>query len=393
MKASDKVAKARTGLVLDNPFFGSLALRLQVIEEACGTFATDGIHLWYDPEFVDTLDLETTKGILAHEVMHCALGHTARLKGRDAEQWNRAADYAINPLLLDAGFKLTEGALNEREYRDMSADKIYKLLPTPKSGEGEGGGSGKPGEQDGKSGSGKPGQNPNGEGEVREPKNDDGSSKSSSEMKQVEQEWKVAMTQAAQTAKKAGCLPGNLERLVTELVDPKVNWTEILRRFVDSYSRNDYAMFPPNRRYVSMGLYLPSARSEEMGTICAVMDTSGSVDNETVRQFASELQDISFHYRTETKVIHCDSAVRAVEEFEVDEEISLHPKGGGGTDFRPPFKNVDESGQRPACLIYFTDGYCHSFPEEPEYPVLWAIYGRGSYGGAFEPPFGEVVNI
>jgi hypothetical protein len=36
-----------------------------------------------------------------------------------------------------------------------------------------------------------------------------------------------------------------------------------------------------------------------------------------------------------------------------------------------PFKWVEENGIDPKCLVYLTDLCCHSFPDAPEYPVLW----------------------
>jgi len=51
--------------------------------------------------------------------------------------------------------------------------------------------------------------------------------------------------------------------------------------------------------------------------------------------------------------------------------VRLEPKGGGGTDFRPAFEWVAENDFAPACLIHLTDLCCDSFPETPEYPVLW----------------------
>ena len=310
------------------------------------------------------------KGVIAHEIMHCAMAHTVREGDRDHHKWNVACDYAINPVLIDSGFKLPEGLLDSPEYHGLTAEEIYSRLP----------------DSDSKS------NNSNGVGEVRKPSNSDGSVLSESDKRQMEQEWKIAMSQAAQTAKKAGKLPQSLERFISEIVDPKVNWLEVLRRFVDSYARNDYAMFPPNRRHVSQGLYLASARSEELGLICTVMDTSGSVDFETLNQFGSELQDIAYHYRSDIQVLYCDKEVHTPEYFPIDTEIKLHPSGGGGTDFRPPFEWVDGESQRPTCMVYFTDGQCNQFAPDPGYPVLWAIYGKWAKTN-FDPPYGEVIVI
>src|ERR1700757_331275 len=112
-----RIQKARTTLLLDHPFFGSLLFRLGgKASRSIATMATDGVSLYYNPEFVDTLNSAKLSGVLAHEVMHPALHHHARRSGRDPRRWNEACDYAINPLLIDAGLSLPEGVLVDDRY-------------------------------------------------------------------------------------------------------------------------------------------------------------------------------------------------------------------------------------------------------------------------------------
>ena len=127
--ASLRVQKARTALLLDHPFFGSLLFGLKSRESwSVKTMATDGISLYWNPEFVASLNAATLAGTLAHEVMHPALHHHVRRGRRDPKQWNVACDYAINPLLIDAGLSLPEGILLNNRFRGMSAEQIYNLL-------------------------------------------------------------------------------------------------------------------------------------------------------------------------------------------------------------------------------------------------------------------------
>jgi predicted metal-dependent peptidase len=125
--------------------------------------------------------------------------------------------------------------------------------------------------------------------------------------------------------------------------------------------------------------------------ITVAVDTSGSISNEQVIDFASELTGIASQYHAHCTVIYCDAEVAGVEEFEPEElPLQLHPAGGGGTDFRPPFGEVVKRGLEPKCFIYFTDGFCSSFPDEPSYPVLWVVQ---SDSRKFEPPFGDVAYL
>ena len=109
--------------------------------------ATDGVSLYYNHDFVETLNAATLAGTLAHEVMHPALHHHVRRSGRDPKRWNVACDFAINPLLVDAGLNLPEGILLDNRFRGMSAEQIYNLLeseagedPGRENEEGEPGG-------------------------------------------------------------------------------------------------------------------------------------------------------------------------------------------------------------------------------------------------------------
>jgi predicted metal-dependent peptidase len=124
-----RIQKARTALLLDHPFFGSLLFRLKGREcRSIATMATDGVSLYYNPEFVDSLNPATLCGVLAHEVMHPGLHHHVRRSRRHPKRWNEACDYAINPLLLDAGLSLPDGVLVDNRFRGMSAEQIYNLL-------------------------------------------------------------------------------------------------------------------------------------------------------------------------------------------------------------------------------------------------------------------------
>ena len=170
---------------------------------------------------------------------------------------------------------------------------------------------------------------------------------------------------------------------------PAVDWREVLRRFIQTTARNDYRWFPPNRRYVAMGLYLPSLRSEELGPVVIVVDTSGSIDEALVAQFSAEISAILEDCRPEAvHVLYCDTAVAGVETLSPDDlPLELKPEGGGGTDFRPPFEWVEQQDIAPACLIYLTDLCSSRFPDPPDYPVLWAATTERM------APFGETLRL
>lgn len=366
MNASDKVSKARATLVLDNPFFGSLALRVEPKEvDFIETMATDGISVVYNKNYVNSLTLKQTIGVMAHEVLHIATEHHLRRKDREPDKWNVACDYAINDVLIQDGFDLPDTDCKNWG-ADEPAEEIYKKLKDPPP-QGGGGGIGDVMDM--------PGSGPGGKA-------------TQAEKDQASAELKIALAQAAQTARSCGKLSANMERLVGEVLEPKLDWKELLRQFIDRNAKNDYAWYPPNRKYVYLGLYLPSVRSETIGKLAVIVDTSGSIGSHEIDEFAGEISGILESHRGSAKVIYCDAKVDSAEDFEFDDlPLKLHPTGGGGTDFRPGFRYVDEHMDvPPPCAVYLTDGWCDDFPDPPPYPVMWVCTEDH-----FEPPFGEVL--
>ena len=125
---AQKLTRARVQLLLGQPFFGTLSLRLKLIPGSLPTMATDGSRIVYNPAFVDELNPAELEGTLAHEVLHCALAHQCRRGQRDPELWNVAADFAINPILIGNGFVLPAGALIDPAFNNLSAEEIYARL-------------------------------------------------------------------------------------------------------------------------------------------------------------------------------------------------------------------------------------------------------------------------
>jgi len=124
-----KLSRARTQLLLNQPFFGTLCLRLKLVPMPnFPTMATDGQRLAYNPAFVEKLTAAELEGVLAHEVMHCALAHHCRCGDREAQLWNRAADYAVNPILIGTGMTLPKDALIDPSFAELSAEEIYARL-------------------------------------------------------------------------------------------------------------------------------------------------------------------------------------------------------------------------------------------------------------------------
>ena len=384
MTPAELFANARSALLVGAPFWGVLALRLAPIADpTIETMETDGVSIRYNPDFVAGLPRAILRTLIAHETMHCAALHHTRRDGRDPQRWNIACDHAINPLLAEAGFDLPEGALIDPVYAGMSAEDIYDRLPQDAGGNGAGpnGNGNDPGGMGGVNDP-PPGGNEPGQGTPP----DSLGPPSAADLTKQEENWIIAAAQAAATAKAMGIGAGDAARAIAEQVAPKVDWREVLRRYLSTAAKSDYAWTPPNRRYIARGIYLPSLRSETLGPVVIAVDTSGSIDDVTLAAFAAEIAAILEDAAPEAvHVVYCDDAVAATEDFEPGDLVRLTPHGGGGTAFRPVFDWVAESDIRPVCAVYLTDLCGDDFGPEPDYPVLWV-----STAGT-EAPFGEVI--
>lgn len=387
--ALQKLTKARSALILDHPFFGSLALRLKLIEKVgmvvnggmqMSTMAVDGKHVFYHPEFVNSLSQAHLKFVIAHEVMHCVWSHMTRVAHRNAIKWNMAGDYVINDMLKTlkdprsgvAMFDMPPGGLWSAQFAgpDWTADKVYNHLPDPPGG-GKGGGK----DDNGGAFDHVLGGDP------------EGPPQDAADRAQTEREWKVATIQAANSAKMAGNMPAELERFLSDLYKPQVNWVERLRQFVSETTRNDYDWRRPNKRFVP-DLYMPSLYDETVGEIAVVIDDSGSIGQKTLEIFGAEIIAIMQDVRpSTTHLIYCDANVSAHYELTPDEPPILKCHGGGGTDFRPPFDMLEEKQIMPKCLVYLTDLYGSAHDRPPEYPVMWVCINEQV------APWGDTIPI
>lgn len=368
-KLTTKLAKAKTALILEHPFVGTIALSMPFeFDESIKTAATNGKRIKFNPEFVDSLTDEEVKFLVAHECFHPMLEHNFRRGDRQPKKWNVAADYVINKLLTDEsiGRMPKVGLLDPNIYNagHGTSEGIYNILPDMPD---DGSGPGDPGNalDDCEDGDGSP-----------------------AEQQQQQAEWKVKVAQAAQAAKMMGKMSANMQRLVDEVLQPKVDWREVMQKFLVK-ARTDQRSFSRfNRRFIAQGLYLPSVSGEQMGEVCFAVDCSGSIDQKTVNQFAAEIKRVKEDLMPERiHVLYFDSEVSHVESYEQHDDLDIKPHGGGGTDFAPVFEKIIELGINPVAVVFLTDLCCNSFGDQPDAPVLWVTTDPG------KAPFGEVVEM
>ncbi len=385
----DRLTKARTQLILDKPFLGNLVLRLPLIaaDSWCKTSATDAKSFYYNPEFIDSLNNHQIKFILIHEALHCALTHFARRGNRTKHKWDLACDFAINPLLVKEGFHPPIDVPIFRQYEGMIAEEIYPMIDDnlhlyddqanddSKSSDGGMREDDLQKEQEQQS--------------TPESKSNDGNKGGMSQLAQqppalqpdevdkLATQWQKNLASSAQLAQQAGKLDGEFAKLIDFFLQPQVSWQSLLAQYMSTFARDDFSYARPSRR--AGEAIMPSLRSHQLDITVAI-DTSGSISQEEIDEFVSEVDAIKANLRAGITLLACDDSLseHSPWRFEAWNELQFPASlgGGKGTNFIPVFDYIAKQDTPSDVLIYFTDAK-GKFPEfEPNYPVLWLIKGK-----------------
>lgn len=380
-----KFRRALNSLILSHPFFATMALQQKiVITESIPTMAVDGTHLYVNPKFSEEISFDENKGVIAHEIAHIYLLHHARMGKRNPKLWNKACDYAINPEIKKAGFKLPADHLDELRFHGLNAEDIYRILDQEKQEK-------KKNKKRGKNQSGGYSNQP---GESGDDEDDDynnfGGVIGAKDPAQAEEQAKIQSAIAQSVARAQGKLPEFIERQIAN-IQPKYNWRDIINRFLTEICNKDYTWSRPSRRYINHGIVLPSLYSRTYGKFILAVDTSGSIGLDEISMMVVEvlnclgtlLEDKS---DVELTVIYWDSIVQRVEVL-TDVSDQPKPKGGGGTDPNPVFEYIEREGIECEGVIFLTDGYMSSIRvKKPSYQVLWGLICNNQ---SFFVPFGE----
>lgn len=400
--ASDTLVKARLSMLFKHPFFGSMALRLELTpadRSWCPTAATDGRKFYFNPAFIAQLDAKENVFLVVHELGHCIFEHFLRRGQRDPKLWNIAGDYIINNTADDEVVKKGDYArvityvkpyLNHK-YDGWTTEEVYdELLEQQKDGgkpEDEGdlidvhidmtGGGDEDDDGDGVESdglAGRPG-----------PVDEDG-------QKQLGNDMKDALIQAA-AAVGAGNVPANMKRLITTLLEPQMDWREIIRAQVESSIKSNYTFLRPNRKGWHMTAILPGMDRDMEIDVSLAIDTSGSISQTMLTEFVSEIAGIMDQYdQYRLKIWQFDTGVYGYDEFTSDDgrDITEYQiKGGGGTDFMVNWTYMEENEITPDQFIVFTDGMPYGGWGNPDYcDTVFLIHTQ--YGRPVAP-FGQSV--
>lgn len=389
--ALTRLVAARARLTVDRPFLGALALALPLLPRGqCRSVATDGRAFYFNPEYVERSDAGTLQFLLAHEALHCALGHFARRKGRLRERWDHACDFAVNGLLADDGMRLPSGAAVDSRYRRLSAEEVYAqlgaeavLIPLDEHW------------FDAPAGTAAEGALAD---EAFLQAHRDGLDEvefrlgAGVDAEELAGEWRRRTALAALEAEQAGRLAGHFREALRSYVEPRLSWRELLARFLVAAARDDYSFLRRGRRESGARgeALLPGMQSDAL-EVAVALDTSASIGRPQLEAFVEEVDALKSQLRARVRLMLCDAelAPGMPLDFEPWEPIDLPAQlpGGGGTRFTPVFEWLEREPVQPAALVYFTDGEGEFPAHAPRVPVLWVVLGRA------EVPFGERVGF
>jgi len=368
--AEQHMGEIRARLLLKQPFYGVLLSMTNFIpEEVIPTMATDGLHIYYNPKYVIDLSEKERNGVILHEISHCIYLHCSpkRRLNRDRMRWNYASDYAINLEIKDLGYTLPKEVLLDNKYRNMNAEQIYDLLPK----------------------------------EEKELKKLGGTLDTHIEPSDGSEDWDdmedkiisaFEMTKDYYNKRQNhGKFPVGIKRWIAKMRRSKVKWERIFHKYVgEALAKDDFSYERCNRRLVPQDIYIPDLRNHIIGNVILAIDTSGSITQKILEQFSAEMAKIS-HLVNEVTIMTCDASIHEVIKIHKMEDFmkKIQFKGGGGTDFRPVFDEVEKRKIVPELLIYLTDRYGTDWHKRPPYPVIWCL----TPGGNKNAPWGQVVEM
>ena len=396
--AGEALAITRSDLYLQLRFLDSaLAALVQVPEPTCRQMATDGLHLYYEPEHILSLFQENPRylcRLMLHSILHCVFRHLWLGQGRDPELWGLACDIAVEKVIDNLNKPALTRPLTyvrSHAYQDITKEETlvaaapaYRWLVRQTVGVQR--------------------------QLYREFHTDDHrlwpreDQQNSPAAMQARSTWqkigKKMQTEMEAHSKEAGKDGDPLQSQLQTANRSRRSYRDFLRKFCtlreephldpDSFDLNFYTY--GLSVYGNMPLIEPQETREayKVAELALVVDTSYSTSGALVQNFLAETyallkQRENFFLRMHLRLIQADDKVQKDEKITCEAELveamnHFTLRGGGGTDFRPAFRYVnrlceEKQFQNLKGLLYFTDGL-GKFPDKrPAYDTAFLFLG------------------
>ncbi|WP_428737577.1 vWA domain-containing protein [Sulfurimonas sp.] len=368
MKNEEKISQAKAKLLVEYPYFGTLASKIALeINDDIESFKSDGKKIEYREEYLADLELSEIEFILANGAMHKALAHENRKGNRSGWLWQMATDIAINDMLIENGLEMPYGAEYRKRFAGMYAEEIYAELKDDILRDDE----------------------------ELEYEADDAEDVEQNQKEKTKEQLQEEILQEQLQGEEAialleqkfqsGEIPESIERFFDISHFGKIDWRNELRDTIDRYYRDDYTLIPPSKKLLYQGIYLPSNISNTFKLVIAI-DSSGSIDEELLNEFLNEVNFLMEHLQNyQIDLLICDDKIHSHKTFYSGEILDVQIIGNGGTDFRPVFEFVEQNIDEVKLLLYFTD-LDGIFPKNtPTYEVKWITTREKT------PSFGQII--
>ncbi len=390
MKSDIEVLKRK--MLVKYPFFGSVVTNVDYKESKdIIAAATDGKIIYYNPDFLNELNISEQIFIFAHEVCHIAFNHILRSENKDNDLWNIATDAVINQFLKRDGLTMVQGGVDIKEAINYDVETLYeKLLQNKQSLESDkskqdvGHDSHELWEQAVKKYK---------EENVNEKKDKTGLEKKQEELektgekdafkknleekkKQLEGLKEEILKQSLQ----AGTLANGDVRSISDIgtSKPIIDWRYALREAIKYDVDWSY-----KNAIIEDGIIKANLEEQPIPEAEIVLDTSDSINNKLLRGFLRECKNIL--KQSKLKVGCFDTKFYGFHEIRTLKDIdNIILEGGGGANFEVA---VNAFTRRVENKIIFTDGYA-SMPNT-SIDVIWIVFGNKK----INPNSGRVIYI
>jgi len=357
-------------------FAGVLSVGKVNFTEDMPTACTNGRDVMYNPDFIKSLNDKELNFVVLHEALHKVYQHMhlwKKLWKESPQLANMAADYVVNYAIHEADETQQvavrpQSALFDLAYKGMTTKQIFEMLKRSSQYVKE---------QSGHDTHDWEGAEQLSDEEVKET------------IKQIDQ----ALRQGEIIR---GKMQGNKNRSITEILEPKVDWREQLREFVNATCRNkDKSTWKrPHKRFLGQDIYMPSMIGEAIGKVVIGIDTSGSIGDKELNEFLTEVvaicDDVS---PSSIELLYWDTEVAGHETYNQGDYKTLvqstKPAGGGGTHVGCVNQYIKDKRIEPEAIIILTDGYVEDdWGGAWDYPTLWAVTTRHNTS-----PHGKTIHI
>jgi predicted metal-dependent peptidase len=354
-------------------FAGVLSVGAVKFTDELPTAATNGRDVMYNPKFIDTLNDKQLTFVVLHEALHKVFQHMSlwrKLWKESPILANMAADYVVNWTIKEADpngvvTEMPTQCLFDAKYANMTTKQVYDLL-----------------KDDAEQGKGMFGKGEGGDAGHDHHDWEGAEGLTAEEVKEVEKQIDQALRQGEIIR---GKMAGNQNRTIDGLLEPKVDWREQLREFVNATCKNkDKTSWKrPSRRFIGQDIYMPSMIGETVGKLVIGIDTSGSIGSNELKEFLSEVVGICDDVSPESvELIYWDYDVAGHETYNIGDYAGLaettKPAGGGGTRVGSLNEYLKDKRITPEAIVVLTDGYVEDdWGGNWEAPTLWAITSKG----------------